>query len=130
GTTCRVGEAAAAAKQAIVHAERAGDERQRRWASSQYAMAAVWGPTPVPEAIAHCEEIVEQARGDRRTEGLVKSLLGRLEAMRGDFPRARELAREAKATLEDMGKSGVAVVTSPPSCGLRKLAADLPTAEQ
>jgi predicted ATPase len=129
GTTCRFGEVAAAAEQAIAHAERAGDERQRRWASSQYAMAAVWGPTAVPEAIAHCEEIVEQARGDRRTEGLVKSLLGRLEAMRGDFPRARALAREAKATLEDMGKSVVAVSTSLDSCGVETLAGDMAAAE-
>jgi ATP/maltotriose-dependent transcriptional regulator MalT len=92
-------------------------------------MAAVWGPTPVPEAIARCEQIVEQVRGDRRTEGLVKSLLGRLEAMRGDFPRARGLAREAKAMLEDMGTSVVTASTSLDSCGIETLAGDLAAAE-
>jgi tetratricopeptide (TPR) repeat protein len=129
GTTCQFGDVAAAAERAIAHAERAGDERQRRWASAQYAMAAVWGPTPVPEAIAHCEKIVEQASEDRRTEGLVNSLLARLEAMRGDFPRARALAREARATLGDMAKGVVAASTSLDSCGVHTLAGDLAAAE-
>jgi predicted ATPase/class 3 adenylate cyclase len=129
GTTCRFGEVVAAAERAIEYAGRAADERQRRWASAQYAIAAVWGPTPVPEAIARCEEILEQVRGYRRTEGLVKSLLGRLEAMRGDFPRARALARQARATLEDMGKSVVSASTSLDSCGVETLAGDLAAAE-
>jgi len=129
GTGCRFGEVAATAQRAVDHAARAGDERQRRWAAAQYAMAAVWGPTPVPEAIAHCEQIIEQVRGDHRTEGLVKSLLGRLEAMRGQFPRARALAREAKAMLEDMGKSVVTASTSLDSCGIETLAGDLAAAE-
>ena len=125
GTACRFGEVAAAAERAVEHAARAGDERQRRWAAAQYAMAAVWGPTPVPEAIARCDQV----RGDRRTEGLVKSLLGRLEAMRGDFPRARALAREARAMLEDMGKSVVTASTSLDSCGIETLAGDYAAAE-
>jgi predicted ATPase/class 3 adenylate cyclase len=130
GTACQFGEVAAAAGQATEHARRAGDERQARWAGAQYAMAAVWGPTPVPEAIARCEQIIEEARGDRRTEGLVKSLLGRLEAMNGNFPRARALAREARATLEDMGKSVVTASTSLDSCGVEMLAGDPEAAER
>jgi class 3 adenylate cyclase/tetratricopeptide (TPR) repeat protein len=130
GTACRFGEVAAAAERAALHARRAGDERQRRWARAQYAMAVVWGPTPVPEAIARCEEILEQTAGDRRTEGLVRSLLGRLEAMRGDFSRARALAREARATLEDMGKSVVTASTSLDSCGVEMLGGDPAAAER
>ena len=130
GTACQFGEVATAAGRAVEHARRAGDERQRRWAEAQYAMAVVWGPTSVPEAIARCEEIVEQAGDDRRTIGLVKSLLGRLEAMRGDFPRARALAREARATLEDMGKSVITASTSLDSCGVEMLAGDLAAAER
>jgi tetratricopeptide (TPR) repeat protein len=130
GTTCRFGEVAGAAERAALYARRAGDERQRRWARGQYAMAVVWGPTPVPEAIARCEEILEQAAGDRRTEGLVRSLLGRLEAMRGDFSRARALARGARATLEDMGTSVVTASTSLDSCGVEMLGGDPAAAER
>jgi class 3 adenylate cyclase/tetratricopeptide (TPR) repeat protein len=130
GTVCRFGEVAAAAERAIRHAERVGDERQRRHAACQYAIAACWGPTPVPEAIAHCEDILERAHGDRRTEGLVKNLLGRLEAMRGDFGRARQLARDARATLEEMGRSVVAASTSLESSGSELLAGDPGAAER
>jgi tetratricopeptide (TPR) repeat protein len=130
GTACRFGAAAEAAEAAIAHATRAGDERQRRRASVQYALAATYGPTHVLEAIPRCEQILAQARGDRRTEGLVMSLLARLEAMRGDFARARELYRAARATLEEMGRSVVASSTSLDSCGVEVLAGDLEAAER
>jgi class 3 adenylate cyclase/tetratricopeptide (TPR) repeat protein len=130
GTVCRFGEVASAAERAVWHAERAGDERQRRHAASQYAIAACWGPIPVPEAIAQCKDILERSHGDRRTVGLVKNLLGRLEAMRGDFPRARRLAREARNTLEDMGKSVVTASTSLESSGIELLAGDAGAAER
>jgi len=90
----------------------------------------VWGPTPLPEAIARCEEILDRASGERRTVGLVKSVLARLEAMSGDFDRARTLAREARATLEDMGKSVVTASTSLDSCGVEMLAGDPEAAER
>jgi tetratricopeptide (TPR) repeat protein len=124
GTTCSYGAAAQAAELALHHAGRAGDDRQRRRAASQYAIAALWGPTPVPQAIERCEEIIMQAPGDRRTEGLVRSLLGRLEGMRGDFDRGRLLARQARETLEDMGRSVIACSTSLDSCGTEILAGD------
>jgi class 3 adenylate cyclase/tetratricopeptide (TPR) repeat protein len=130
GTRCQFGEVAVAAERASVHARRAGDERQRRWARAQLAIAVVWGPTPVPEAIARCEEVIERASGERRTVGLVKSVLARLEAMRGDFERARALSREALATLEDMGKSVVTASTSLDSCGVEMLAGDPAAAER
>jgi class 3 adenylate cyclase/tetratricopeptide (TPR) repeat protein len=130
GTVCRFGEVAAAAEQAVRYAERAGDERQRRHAASQYAIAACWGPLPVPEAVARCEDILDRSHGDRRTVGLVTNLLGRLEAMRGNFDRARRLAREARATLEDMGKSVVTASTSLESSGIELLAGDAAAAER
>jgi class 3 adenylate cyclase/tetratricopeptide (TPR) repeat protein len=130
GTASRFGQVAAAAERAIEHAGRAGDERQRRRAATQYAIASVWGPTPVAEAITRCKEIVEQARGDRRTEAVVKSQLGRLEAMSGNFERARALAAEARAMLEDMGRSVASVSTSVESCGAEILAGDLAAAER
>ncbi len=130
GTECRYGDAAAAAQVAIQHAAAAGDDRQHRRASVQYALAAVWGPTPVPDAISHCREIVSQASGDRRTLGVVTSLLGRLEAMRGEFDTARALVSEARVVLGDMGRTPIAASTSLDSCAVNVLAGDPAEAER
>jgi Flp pilus assembly protein TadD len=85
---------------------------------------------PVAEAIQRCEEIVAEAWGDRRTVGLVTSLLARLYAMRGDFDEARRLYRKARITLEEMGRSVLANSTSLDSCGVEMLAGDPPAAER
>src|SRR4051794_12869126 len=130
GTACRYGDAAAAAQAAVEHATAAGDDRQRRWASSQYAITATYGPTPVEQAVPHCEAILAQSDGDRRTEGLTMSLLARLEAMRGDFARARTLSSHARPTLEELGRSVVAASTSLDSCGVDLLAGDPAAAER
>ena len=122
GTACRFGEAATAAQRAVEHATIAGDERQRTRAASQYAIAALHGPTPVSEAIAYCEEIIERANGDRRSEGLITSLLAPLIAMNGDFDRARDLSRRAKLILEDLGPGVLAASTSQESSVVEMLA--------
>jgi class 3 adenylate cyclase/tetratricopeptide (TPR) repeat protein len=129
GTACRYGEAAVAAQRAMDYAVLGGDERQRRHAASQYAIAALYGPTPVPEAISRCEAIVADAVGDRRTQGLVMSLLSGLRAMQGDFDRARDLYTHARLMLADLGRSVVAASTSQQSCGVEMLAGDPAAAE-
>ena len=111
GTACQYGRTAAAAQLAMEHASLGGDERQRQHAASQYAIAALYGPTPVPEAIEHCESIVAEALEDRRTQGLVMSLLSGLRAMQGDFATARDLYTRARLMLEEFGRSVVAAST-------------------
>jgi class 3 adenylate cyclase/tetratricopeptide (TPR) repeat protein len=130
GTVCRYGTAARAAERAMDHAARAGDERQRRRAAVQYAVAATYGPVRVEEALPRLERILVDCRGDRRSEGVVMSLLARLEAMRGEIERARRLYRDARATLEEMGQSVVASSTSLDSCGVEMLAGDPAAAER
>jgi class 3 adenylate cyclase/tetratricopeptide (TPR) repeat protein/type II secretory pathway predicted ATPase ExeA len=130
GTACRYGEAAEAAGRAMEHAASGDDERQRRHAASQYAIAALYGPTPVPEAIEHCEEIVAEAVEDRRTQGLVMSLLSGLKAMRGEFATARDLYTHARIMLAELGRSVVAASTSQQSCGVEMLAGDPAAAER
>jgi predicted negative regulator of RcsB-dependent stress response len=112
------------------HARIAEDARQSRRAASHYAMAALHGPTPVPEAIRRCEEIVEDSRGDRRTEGLVLSTLAPLYAMRGDFEHARQLYTGAQAMLQDLGQTLVGASTSLASYAVETLAGDLDAAER
>ena len=118
------------AARAIEHATRAGDERQRRIAATQYAQVATYGPTPVGEAIANCEDILENTQGDMRTQGIVTGLLGRLEAMRGNFERARWLYNAGRAVLEEMGQSVAAASTSLDSCAVEMLAGDPAAAER
>ena len=130
GTACRYGDATASAERAIEHASRAGDERQRNRAATQYAIAALYGPLPVPEAIARCEEIIEEVRDDHRSRGLVLGLLGCLEAMRGDFERARTLCSDGRAFLQELGRSVVAASTSQDSCTVEMLAGDPAAAER
>ncbi len=130
GTSCRWGLATAAAENAIEHARRANDARQIRRAGAQYAIAALHGPTPVPEAIRRCEEIASEAQGDRRTQALVISHLAALLAMRGDFEEARRLYLDAQAMLGELGPTVVGASTSLATSCVERLAGDLAAAER
>jgi ATP/maltotriose-dependent transcriptional regulator MalT len=112
------------------HARRAGDRRQEGRAGTAYAMAALYGPTPVDEAIARCEEVLVRSRGDRRTEGLVMCFSASLRAMQGDFGEARRLVGRARATLEEIGGTLMAASTSLDSYAVEWLAGDLEAAER
>jgi tetratricopeptide (TPR) repeat protein len=112
------------------HAWFGEDERQRQHAASQYAIAALYGPTPVPEGVERCESIVAGALEDRRTQGLVMSLLSGLQAMQGEFAVARDLYTRARLMLEELGRSVVAASTSQQSCQVELLAGDPAAAER
>jgi class 3 adenylate cyclase/tetratricopeptide (TPR) repeat protein len=127
---CRFEETAQAAHKAMEHARRAGDRRQEGRAAAAYAMAALYGPTPVDEAIARCEEVLERSRGDRRTEGLVMCFSASLRAMQGGFGEARQLVGRARATLEEIGGTLMAASTSLDSYTVEWLAGDLDAAER
>jgi tetratricopeptide (TPR) repeat protein len=130
GTECRYGRAAAAAQLAMEHASLGEDERQRQHAAVSYATAALLGATPVPEAIERCESIVAGALDDRRTQGIVMSLLSELRAMQGDFVAARDLYTRARLMLEEFGRSVVAASISQQSCRVELLARDPAAAER
>jgi class 3 adenylate cyclase/tetratricopeptide (TPR) repeat protein len=130
GTSCRYGLATGAAERAIEHARLANDSRQVRRAAAQYALAALHGPTPVPEAIRRCEEIAAEAQGDRRTQGLVTTTLAALLAMRGEFEDARRLYGDAQAMLAELGPTVVGASTSLATSWVERLAGDLAAAER
>jgi class 3 adenylate cyclase len=111
-TALRYGQAAAAVARASAYARAAGDLRQERRNAASFAVAAVYGPTPVPLAIVECSRIVAEATGDRRTVGLVLGALAHLEAMRGNFEQARAFSGQARSTLEELGDSMLAAATS------------------
>jgi len=94
-----------------------------------YAIAALHGPTPVSEAIEHCETIAAEAEGDRRTKGLVTSILAALLGMHGDFDRARRLSAEARASLGELGPTVAGASTSLEASRIEVLAGNLLAAE-
>jgi class 3 adenylate cyclase/tetratricopeptide (TPR) repeat protein len=129
-TALRYGQAAAAVARATAYARAAGDLRQERRNAASFAVAAVYGPTPVPLAIMECSRIVAEATGDQRTVGLVLGALAHLEAMQGDFEQARAHARQARTTLEDLGNSMLAASTSLEAGAVELLAGNPQEAER
>ena len=103
GTAGRFGEVLVAGERALYHARLAGDRRGQTRAVIARAIAADWGPEPVPSAIAQCEEALTLAAGNRRSEAFVMSYLAELEALNGNFAHARKLCSKARAMLEDAG---------------------------
>jgi class 3 adenylate cyclase/predicted ATPase len=130
GTVLRYGEAAEAVQQATEHARLAGDSRQEARSASAYTLAALHGPTPVPEAIARSERLLAQGLATRQAEGLVLCVLAHLRAMQGDFDEARELYTRARALLEELGVAVVAAWTSLESSAVEMLAGDPARAEE
>jgi class 3 adenylate cyclase/tetratricopeptide (TPR) repeat protein len=103
GAACRFGEAADAAIQVIEHATRASEPRMASRGAAGYALSALYGPTPVAEAIERCEGLIEQVADDRRTAALITATLAQLQAMTGNIDRARTLQSEAQAILSELG---------------------------
>ncbi len=129
-TALRYGQAAAAVARASAYARAAGDLRQERRNAASFAVAAVYGPTPVPLAILECSRIVAEATGDQRTVGLVLGALAHLEAMRGDFEQARAFSGQARSTLEELGNSMLAASTSLEAGAVELLAGNPGAAER
>ena len=130
GVAERFGDAATAAERAGEHARRAGDGRQESNAAFAYAQAALYGPTPVPEAIARCEAVLARASGDRRLEGVVMCLLAPLRAMQGEFEVARDLYVRGRSALEEIGARTIAANMSLKAYTVELLAGDLAAAER
>jgi len=85
---------------------------------------------PAAEAIERCREIERRCGGDHRTQGLALCGAAQLEAMRGDFDRARELYTRARAVLSEVGGSVLAASTALESSTVELLAGDPAAAER
>jgi class 3 adenylate cyclase/tetratricopeptide (TPR) repeat protein len=129
GNACRFGAAEVVLEKAVQHARAAGDRRQETRTLPSYALSALYGPTPVPQAIARCEEILDQAQGDRRAEGLVLGALAHLNAMSGRIQTARQLYGESRGIFEELGAHVLAASSALDSGDVEMLAGDLSAAE-
>ncbi len=130
GTECQYGLAVEAAERSLEHAKLAGDLRSELGGASSYALAAYLGPTPVRAAVARCEQIAAEARGDRGTEALVNAQLAQLLAMDGQFDRARGLIERARGSLMELGRKVLAAALATDSWRIEMLAGDPAAAER
>jgi tetratricopeptide (TPR) repeat protein len=89
-------------ERALVHAERAGDDRMIAAILVPLARAVLFGPRPAAEAVPRVEELLDRARRIGPTiTATVTVMLGVLEAIRGSAIRARELVLASLAVLEE-----------------------------
>jgi tetratricopeptide (TPR) repeat protein len=130
GQAGRYEDAARALEQAIGCARSAGDVRQERRASTQYALTVVYGPTPVDIGTTRCEEIAERVRGDRQAEAAMLCVLAQLVAMQYEFDRARDLYTRARAMFEELGLRVDASTLCLSSAHVELLAGDHEAAER
>ena len=99
---CHAAATEEALAHSIAHARRAGDARTTAQSLHLTVGAAVFGPRPVPDAIARCEEILQDGRQKRVTASALRALAA-LHAMAGEFDEARWLLGRFAAIVEDLG---------------------------
>jgi class 3 adenylate cyclase/tetratricopeptide (TPR) repeat protein len=127
---CHIGAAEEEFQRALEHAELAGDERLEAGSAYVLAQAAFWGPAPVADGIARCEDIRHRAEGSYRVEMAALHTLAGLHAMQGRFQVARELADASAAIAGNLGPNRFAAICSQFLGQAELLAGDLAAAEQ
>ena len=98
----RCAEAERLLELALEQSERVSDDRLIASTLVALARAVLFGPRPADEAAKRCEELLAQARRlGPTTEASISIRLAPLEAMRGHAERARRLAHDSIAVLEE-----------------------------
>jgi class 3 adenylate cyclase/tetratricopeptide (TPR) repeat protein len=105
-TAGRCADAERALIKTLEYAKRAGDRRVEGISRAFYCTLGWWGPLPIADAIARCEDTLGWAAGRPGVEGRVLRALATLEAMRGVFEEARNHVRESLARFEEAGLPG------------------------
>jgi class 3 adenylate cyclase/tetratricopeptide (TPR) repeat protein len=128
-THCQAASMEHVLERALVHARRAGSQRDLAFVLNGLARAVLVGPTPVEVALERCGLILEEAAGDRTQEAILSIWVAILEAMRGEFDRARALCAESRAILEELGQKLRSVALQGYVATVELLAGDLVAAE-
>jgi class 3 adenylate cyclase/tetratricopeptide (TPR) repeat protein len=128
--TGRVREAAGSIAKVVEHGRLAGDQRLVARGALGLALSALYGPTPVPEAIAQCEGLIAEDLPDRQVQNLIVCKIAQLRAMNGEIEAARETARRAREVLRDLGQGVRAATASVDLAVVEMLAGDPAAAER
>jgi DNA-binding SARP family transcriptional activator/tetratricopeptide (TPR) repeat protein len=116
-----------AARRGIAHARQSGDAREQLGAPWWMSFALLVGPTPVPQAIRECREVLWV--GDTEHPGVLADL-ARLHAMLGEFGQARELTDRARwVVVERLRVRRSRAVVAHRTAHVEILAGDLAAAE-
>ena len=94
---CRYAAMRASLERAIIHARRAGDRLEETESLAGRLEECWWGPLPVIDAIRRCDEIRDESRDDRRVEAFVWGIQGALQAMVGEFGKARAFVERRRS---------------------------------
>ncbi len=100
---CRWDPVREANERALVHARRGRDESEEAAALGLIAHALVHDPTPVPEAITRCEEILRESTSSRMLEANVLGDLGFLFGLQGRADQARHHFARSREIYEQLG---------------------------
>jgi len=130
GIAARYGQSTDAVSQSMKHALLAKDDRIIARNAVGLSSSTLLGPTPVPDAIRLCEQLIEQGLSDRQAESKALCTLAQLHAMRGEFDKARALYRQGRELLSELGQGVNAASTGIDLLMVELLAGDLKRAEQ
>jgi class 3 adenylate cyclase/tetratricopeptide (TPR) repeat protein len=130
GVAGRHGLSSRAVQQCIAHAKRSGNQRLLVRSGVGLSISALFGPTPVVQAIEQCRQLIEGGLGDRQVESMISCKLALLHAMNGDFDVARSLYRRARAAMQDLGQGVRAASMGIDLVSIELLAGDLRAAER
>jgi predicted ATPase/class 3 adenylate cyclase len=100
-----MGAAEAAWRNALSYAERGDFAAEKAEAIGWLMISAIFGPLPVEEGIARCQEFAETAGDDPAVAAFCSVERAVLEAMRGEFELARRLLSDGTRAVEELGLS-------------------------
>ena len=115
---------------ALEHARRADAHREEGLIVYSLGMVLVQGPTPVPEAIERCRNILAHAPDDRGIEMAMDHALAHLHANLGQFELARQLAARCREILAESGQRAEAAGLAEVAWEVETLAGDHAAAER
>jgi tetratricopeptide (TPR) repeat protein len=125
---CHAAATEEALAHSLEHARRAGDARTTAQSLHLTVGAAVFGPRPVSDAIARCEEVLQDGRQKRVTASALRALAA-LHAMAGEFDEARWLLERFAAIVEGLGLRVTAASAAETYAEVELLAGDPAAAE-
>ncbi|HTR34214.1 MAG TPA: BTAD domain-containing putative transcriptional regulator, partial [Gaiellaceae bacterium] len=113
---------------ALASARRAGQTRAEGWILFLLCGACWYGPLPVAEGIARCEQILVEQADRPALEASALQSLAVLHAMNGSFEQARRLVAASRAIRRDVGQLVGAAASAIDEGIVELLAGDLPAA--